>query len=115
MSNNTLVEPKTERKIPDKKKSELDEYELSAQHISVLFSQFKKYGYDLANRKKRAPIRVLETFIFEGLHDTDLFGKDEKDLLALCKQAMYHKSKIVEYMLKRKEEKEKNDEQSKEV
>ena len=115
MSNNTLVEPAKKAKAPDKKKSELDEYELSAQHISILFSQFKKYGYALATRKKKAPIRVLESFIFEGLHDTDLFGTEEKEMLALCKQAMYHKNKIVEYMLKRKKEKENNDEQSKEV
>lgn len=85
---------------------DIDEYEQSAQYISVLFSQFKKFGYDLANRKKRSPIRVLEAFIFGGLHEVKLHGKDEKDLLALCQQVVYHKNNLVEYMLKRKKEQE---------
>jgi len=92
----------------------LDEYEQSAQYLNILFNQFRTYGYELANRKKRAPIRVLEAFLFGGLHDTELNGKDEKELLALSQQVVYHKNKLAEYVLIRQKEEENKNEQSKE-
>lgn len=112
MSNNTLM---PEEELAPKKDEEagLDEYEQSAQYLNILFNQFRIYGYDLANRKKKAPIRVLEAFLFGGLHDVELIGKDEKELLALSQQVVYHKNKLAEYVLI-KQEKEKNNEQSKE-
>jgi len=110
MSNNTLIE-----EVEPKKDEEagLDEYEQSAQYLHILFDQFKLYGYGLANRKKKAPIRVLEAFLFGGLHDTKLIGQDEKELLALSQQVVYHKNKLAEYVLIRQEQ-EKKDERKKE-
>lgn len=107
MTNNTIInEEPIEAGEENKAADQLDEYEESAQYLQILFTQFRTYGYELAKRKKKAPIRVLESFIFGGLHDMELCGKEEKELLDLCKQAMYHKNKLVEYMLKRKQEKE---------
>jgi len=103
MSNVIIDEEiKEEVKVED---TPLDEYEASAQHLNIIFNQFRKYGYDLAKRKKKAPIRILEAFLFEGLHDVELIGEDEKEMLDLCRQVVYHKNKLVEYVVKQKESK----------
>ena len=96
MSDNKLLTPE------DKEKLEEDVYEQSAQTFHLLHSQFRKLGYAISNRKKRAVVRVLEALLFEPLESVELSGKVEKDLLALCHQVMYHKNKIAEYAVERK-------------
>ena len=85
---------------------ELDEYEQSAQAFHFLSMQFRKMGYALANRKKRAAIRVLEAALFRPLEDVKLMGKEEEELYQVAMQIMYHKNKIAEYSLKRQMEQE---------
>jgi hypothetical protein len=100
----------------DVEQNQIDKYEQSARFIKTLHAKFRGLGYDLAQRKKRAPIRVLEAILFEPLEEIELNGKIEKDLFAICQQIMYHKNKIVEYAIQRKQEAEKEQEnESKEV
>lgn len=87
---------------------EIDEYEQSAAFIHHYHKVFRRIGYDLANRKKKAPIRVLEALLFNPLHDVELLGKAELDLLKLSGQVLYHKGKLMEYAEKRKQEKTNN-------
>lgn len=82
---------------------ENDEVELSAKTIHILFQHFRKVGYKLADRKKKAPIRVLEALLFDGLEDVELVGKEELNLLDIAKQIMYHKGVLIEYALTRKQ------------
>lgn len=112
---NTLISAENVEVEPDKDvENGLDKVEQSAQYLNVLFTQFREYGYSLAKRKKRAPIRVLESLVFEGLEEAfvedglpeiKLSGKEEKELLALCHQVVYHKMVIAKYAAKRKEDK----------
>ena len=85
----------------------LDEYEQSAAMFNHLSQVFRKELYKLANRKKRAAPRVLEALLFEPLESVQLSGKEEKNLLEMCSQIVYHKAKIIEYAhIKTNEEKE---------
>lgn len=94
----------------DVEQLEVDKYEESARFIHTLHATFKKMGYALADRKKRAVVRVLEAVMFEPLEKVELIGREEKDLFAICHQIMYHKNKVAEYALKRNMEKgEKNE------
>jgi hypothetical protein len=73
---------------------------------------FRKQVYKLAERKKRAPARVLEAFLFRPLEEVELIGKEEKNLFDLCSTIMYHKIKIVEYAQQKEQNKgEENGEQ----
>lgn len=91
------------------KKPELDEYEQSAVMFKHLSSVFRKQVYALASRKKRAPVRVLEAIIFQPLEPVELVGKEEKNLLDLCSNIIYHKSKLIEYAQLKKEQKNNNE------
>ena len=82
-----------------------DKYEQSARYFKALHTQFRKLGYQLAQRKKKSPIRVLEAVLFEPLESVELIGKEEQELLAICHQVMYHKNRIVEYAIKERENK----------
>lgn len=84
--------------IEENKEEKLDEYEQSAAMFHHLSQVFRKQVYELAKRKKRAPIRVLEAFLFRPLEDVELNGKEEKNLLDLCSTIIYHKVKIMEYV-----------------
>lgn len=86
------------------KKEDFDEYEYSAMMFRGMSEKFKKIGYDLAARKKKAPIRVLEAFLFRPLEEVELFGKEEENLLDLCRQILYHKMKIHEYSMLKQDE-----------
>lgn len=86
------------------KKEDYDEYEYSAMMFRGLSEKFRKIGYKLAERKKKAPIRVLEAFMFQPLETVELVGKEEENLLDLCRQIMYHKMKINEYALLKQSE-----------
>ena len=83
---------------------ELDEIEESSKTLALLYDTFKRLGYDLANRKKRAPIRVLESLLFGEFHDIELSGKGEKNLLDLCKQVVYHKGRIYNKLVEKEME-----------
>lgn len=88
---------------------ELDVHEKSAVMFNALSKQFRRVGYELANRKKRAMVRVVEAFLFEPLEQVKLEGKVEQDLLDLMRQIMYHKLVINDYFetqMKDKETKE---------
>jgi len=110
--NNTIVEEPKE----EVKGTKEDKIEESARYIHILHGQFRQHVYKVANRKKRAPVRVLEALLFQGLHDTELIGKEEKELLALCSDILYHKSILSEYAYERltKKEKENEDERKEE-
>ena len=86
------------------KKEDYDEYEYSAMMFRGLYEKFKTMGYKLAERKKKAPIRVLEAFIFQPFEEVELVGQEEKNLLDICRQVMYHKMKVNEYALLKQEE-----------
>jgi hypothetical protein len=86
--------------------AEVDEVEQSAKALRFIYSNFRKLGYDLVNRKKRAPIRVLESLVFGEFEDVELKGIAEKNLLDLCKQAVYHKNVIYNYTIERERAKE---------
>ena len=58
---------------------------------------FRKEVYKLAKRKKRAPVRVLEALLFQPFEQVELSGAEERNLLDLCGQILYHKAKIAEY------------------
>lgn len=100
-SNNTIM---TE---DDRKEIETDKYEESALIFNALHGQFRQIGYQLAKRKKKAPIRVLEAILFMPLEEVSLVGAEEKELFDLCHKIMYHKNKITEYAITRKMELEK--------
>lgn len=94
----------------EKMKKELDKYEESAAMFHHLSQIFRKKVYELANRKKRAPVRVLEAMLFQPIEEVTLNGKEENNLLDLCSQIIYHKSMLMEYVNVRKEERENNKE-----
>ena len=98
----------------DYEKHELDHYEESAKFIKLFHSQFRKMSYKLANRKKRAVVRVLEAMLFEPFEEVQLIGKEEKELFAICHKVMYHKNKVMEYAVKRKQKAELEKENSNE-
>lgn len=100
-----MIPEETETK---KQEAQVDEYEQSAQMFHILHSQFRKMGYSLANRKKRAAIRVLEAVLFRPLEDVKVVGKEEQELVDIALQVMYHKNKIAEYAVKQKMNKEEN-------
>lgn len=83
---------------PEEEKPEIDEYEQSAAMFHHLSLNFRRNVYQLANRKKRAPVRVLEAILFNPLEEVKLLGKEEKNLFDLCTQIIYHKAKIMEYV-----------------
>jgi len=80
-------------------KTELDEYEQSAAMFHLLAKRFRQIGYRLAERKKKAPIRVLEALLFAPLEEVKVLGTEEEKLIDLCNQILYHKMKINEYAL----------------
>lgn len=104
-NNNTLLTPE---KIEELKYQKVEE---SAKAFHLMYNVFRPMGYRLAERKKRAPIRVLEALVFGPLEDENLFGKEEKDLLDFCRKAMYHKNTMSAYVVeeKLKEEEKKNE------
>ena len=109
MSNDSPLLPDEAQSTEEVKKdetNELDEYEQSAAFIHHYHKVFKRIGYNLAERKKKAPIRVLEALLFNPLHDTTLLGKAEQDLLKLSSQVLYHKGKLMEYAELRKRNRE---------
>lgn len=101
MNNNKLLTPEDVEQI------EVDQYEDSARYIKLFHGQFRQMGYALANRKKKAPIRVLEAVMFTPLEDVELLGKEERELFDICQKIMYHKNKITEFAIKRRMEAEK--------
>jgi len=101
--NNTLITTQSQEQ------QEVDTFEESAKFIKLLHGQFRSISYNLANRKKRGIARVLEAVMFEPLEDVKLLGKDEKELLDICNQIMYHKNKVTEFAIKRRMEAEKGE------
>ena len=91
----------------DFEKMEADQYEESAKFFHLSHRQFRQLGYRLADRKKRALVRVLEAVLFEPLEDVETLGKEEKEMVDFCRRVLYHKNKIIEFAHKRKEEAEK--------
>lgn len=87
---------------------QFDDYEKSAIMFNALSKQFRKMSYDLVKRKKRAASRVLEALLFEPLEEVPLFGKEEKELLDIAKQVIYHKMMIGEYAAIKQEQNEEN-------
>lgn len=103
MSNNTILEqPKEVTGIENK---QLDEHEEAAYFINTAHKEFKRLAFALADRKKHSVSRVLEAVLFEPLEKTDLFGKDEQELFAICQQIMYNKGKVMEYAFERMKQK----------
>ena len=105
-----MTNPNTILTEKDFEQAEVDIYEDSARFIKLLHGQFRQMGYKLSERKKKAPVRVLEAVLFEPLEKVQLVGKEEKELFAICNQIMYHKNKIAEFAVKRRMEQEKNNE-----
>lgn len=102
-NNNTIMDEESREKAVQ------DQYEESALIFNALHSQFRQIGYQLAKRKKKAPIRVLEAMLFMPLEEVQLVGAEEKELFDLCHKIMYHKNKITEYAIKRKMNEEKEE------
>lgn len=94
MSNNIISEKTTQEKQTN---PEFDQDEMSAIFINQAHKQFKKIGYEVANRKKRAAVRVLEAVLFEPLEKVELLGIEEKQLFDLCQKVMYHKGILLKY------------------
>ena len=92
----------------DVDKADYDRVEESAQFIHLLYTRFRKMGYALSNRKKRALARVLEAVLFEPLHEIKLDGKAEKDLFDICQQVLYHKDVLKSYAIEQKIKEEEN-------
>lgn len=95
----------------DKEKLAYDLVEESGIFINRTHAIFRRLGYSLTKRKRKAVVRVLEAFLFEPLETVELQGKEEKELLDLCYQIMYHKNKLAAYAVERKLNKEQNNEQ----
>ena len=89
----------------------VDEIKASAGTLQILFQSFRKLGYKLADRKKKAPIRVLEALLFDGLEDVELTGKEEENLLDISRQIMHHKEILLmaAIQIKQQKEEEKNE------
>lgn len=84
-----------------KEESIEDQAEKSAATFYHMHQNFKRIGYQLAERKKKSPIRILEAFLFEPLHEVKVYGKEEQLLLDMARELMYHKNKIMEYGLQK--------------
>lgn len=111
MSNNTLLtdqELETAAQGDDHKP--LDPDEAAAYFVHEAHTQFRKLCYALAERKKRSVSRVLEAVIFEPLEKVELFGNEEQELFALCQQIMYNKGVVLQFAMKRFEDKVKKEE-----
>ena len=89
----------------------LDKYEESAKIFGELAEVFRKKVYKLSQRKRKAPVRVLEALLFTPLENIELVGNEEKELAYLCNQIIAHKKNLIEYTFNRIEEK--KDEQKK--
>lgn len=74
-----------------------DQDENAAIFINQAHKQFKKIGYEVANRKKRSVVRVLEAVLFEPFEEVELLGKEEQQLFDLCQKVMYHKGILLKY------------------
>lgn len=83
--------------VDETKNPEFDTDEMAAIFINQAHKQFKKLGYEIANRKKRSVVRVLEAVLFEPLEQVELLGKEEKQLFDLCQKVMYHKGILLKY------------------
>jgi len=83
---------------PKQEEEKIDEYDQSALLFRHFSQVFRKQIYALAKRKKKAPIRVLEAFLFQPFEEVELVGKEEKNLFDLCSSIIYHKMKIMEYV-----------------
>lgn len=101
MSNdNTILKAPVE--VPKTAEEQLtDKYEDSAFFIHQSRENFRKLVYKLADRKKRAVVRVLEAVLFEPLESIELTGKEENELFDICQAVMYHKGIVLEYAMKR--------------
>jgi hypothetical protein len=77
-----------------------EHFEHSLKMIDSLAVGFKTIGTELANAKKRAPLRVLEAILFETPEHDLTFGKKETFFLALCREIMYHRQIIEIYLMK---------------
>lgn len=73
----------------------LTEDEASAYFVHQAHQDFKRLAYQLAERMKRAPARVLEAVLFEPLEEVELISKAESELFDLAQQVMYHKGIIL--------------------
>lgn len=98
MDNNTIL---TEAEITPKEETkavpEFDADENAAIFINQAHKHFKKIGYEVANRKKRSVVRVLEAVLFEPFEAVELLGQEEKQLFDLCQKIMYHKGVLLKY------------------
>ena len=106
-NNNTILSEVAPAPAAPEKEADpvLDEVEQSALFINQAAKKFRSIGYNLAQRKKRAAIRVLEAVLFEPLEEVKLSGKEEQELFDLCQAVMYHKGKVLNYAFERAGEK----------
>lgn len=81
-----------------------DHFKQSIKALDYLAISFKTLGTKLANRKKAANLRILEAILFETHESEKTFGKEEKNMLDICRSIMYHRQ-IVEIFLMKQESK----------
>jgi hypothetical protein len=111
-NNNTILsDEELLKQAQDDENKPLDPDEAAAFFVHEAHTQFRKLGYALAERKKRSLVRVLEAVIFEPLEKVELFGEQEQQLFALCQQIMYNKGVVLQFAMKRFEEKVNNKEE----
>ena len=84
-----------------------EEIERLSSTLHLYYNHFKKVGYELAGRKKRAPVRVLEALLFGEFHDIELSGKEEKILLDIAMKVVETKGKLYNTMVEKDLENEK--------
>jgi predicted lipid-binding transport protein (Tim44 family) len=102
-----VLEAKDQLKAQDEAKPEekADPTEEAAYFINEAHKAFKKLSYALADRKRHSMSRVLEAVLFEPLEEVELFGKEEQEMFALCKDIMYNKGIVLRYAYDRIESK----------
>lgn len=90
------IEQKTEA---EKGKPVVDEYEQAGIAFNQHYKIYKQVAYNM--RKKKSVVRVLEHILFSPAIDVELFGQEEKDLLAICANVFKNKIKLMEYTAQR--------------
>jgi len=96
--------PMPEQVAPVESGLEISEevFKKSLKQLDMLAVLFEQQGTKLANRKKKSNMRVLKAILFETEETEKTFGKDEKFMLDICRDIMYHRQ-IIEIFLMREE------------
>ena len=77
-----------------------EHFKNSLRELDALAVLFEQQGNKLANRKKRALLRVLKAILFETEDTEKTFGKDEKLMLDFCRGIMYHRQIVEIFLMK---------------